>query len=78
MNVIFSEYGIEIIQRDGKQFINFDACEIVVEIIEIEITEEESQKAQKSEKDAYEVIIKLQNEKKPFRKSSIKFEQKFD
>lgn len=40
----------------------------MVKMIEIEITEEESLKAQKSERDAYELIIKLQNEKRPYKK----------
>lgn len=41
---------------------------IVVQMIEIEITEEESLKAQKSERDADELIIKLQNKKRPYKK----------
>lgn len=37
-------------------------------MIEVEITDDESIKAQKSNTDAYEVIIKLQNEKRPYNK----------
>lgn len=68
MDILFANYGINIIRRDGEIFISFDAGGIVVQMIEIEITEEESLKAQKSERDAYELTIKLQNEKKPYKK----------
>ncbi|MCP3779090.1 hypothetical protein UY416_12520 [Paenibacillus polymyxa] len=68
MDILFANYGINIIRRDGGIFIIFDAGGIVVQMIEIEITEEESLKAQKSERDAYELIIKLQNEKRPYKK----------
>lgn len=37
-------------------------------MIEVEVTEDESIKAQKSDTDAYEVIIKLQNEKRSYNK----------
>ncbi|MDY8021988.1 hypothetical protein [Paenibacillus polymyxa] len=68
MDILFANYGINIVRRDGRIFIIFDAGRIVVQMIEIEITEEESLKAQKSERDAYELIIKLQNEKRPYKK----------
>ncbi|MGP0576856.1 hypothetical protein ACTP13_07540 [Paenibacillus peoriae] len=68
MHILFAKYGINIVGRDGGIFIIFDAGGIVVQMIEIEITEEESLKAQKSERDAYELIIKLQNEKRPYKK----------
>ncbi|WP_328800441.1 hypothetical protein T3H97_17880 [Paenibacillus sp. LX16] len=72
MDILFAKYGINIIRRDGGIFISFDAGGIVVQMIEIEITEEESLKAQKSERDAYELIIKLQNEKERIRKFTDK------
>ncbi|RUT44530.1 hypothetical protein EJP82_18130 [Paenibacillus anaericanus] len=68
METLFSGYGIEIIERDKKLFIQYDAGEIVDLMIEVEVTEDESIKAQKSDTDAYEVIIKLQNEKRPYNK----------
>lgn len=54
---IFSGFGVEIFQRDGRFFIQYDAGEIAVQMCEQEVTEEEAVKAQKSEKDAYEVIL---------------------
>lgn len=68
METIFSGYGIEIIERDKKLFLQYDAGEIVDLMIEVEVTEDESIKAQNSDTDAYEVIIKLQNEKRPYNK----------
>lgn len=59
-DVIFSNYGVEIIKREGRFLIRYDAGEIVVEVREDEITEEEAAKAQKSEKDAYEVLLACQ------------------
>ncbi|KAF6628655.1 hypothetical protein H6F38_19210 [Paenibacillus sp. EKM208P] len=68
MDILSAKYAINIVRRDGGIFVSFDAGGIVVQMIEIEITEEESLKAQKSERDAYELIIKLQNEKRPYKK----------
>ena len=56
-NIIFSDYGIDILKRLERLYIRFDAGELVVHPKEIEITEEESVKAQMSEQDAYEVIL---------------------
>lgn len=59
--VIFSRYGIDIIERDSKLYIKYDSGHFSIKEIESEITEDESLKAQKSEKDAYKVIIATQN-----------------
>ena len=56
-DTIFSGFGIEIFKRDGRHFIRYDAGEIVVQFREEEITEDEAIKAQKSEKDAYEMLL---------------------
>lgn len=57
MEHIFSDFGIEIFKCKGKYFVRYDSGEIVSRLIEKEITEEEVIKAQKSEKDAYEMIL---------------------
>jgi hypothetical protein len=57
---IFSGFGIEVFKRDGRYFIRYDAGEIAVQFREEEITEEEAAKAQKSEEDAYEVLLACQ------------------
>ncbi|PQQ65693.1 hypothetical protein [Acetivibrio saccincola] len=57
MELVFSGFGIEIIKREGKFFVRYDSGETVSNMIEKEITEDEAIKAQKSEKDAYEVLL---------------------
>jgi propanediol utilization protein len=61
--IIFSDYGIDIFERNGKKYIRYDAGELVVQMREIQITEEEAVKAQISAKDAYNVIIACENRK---------------
>ena len=57
----FNDYGIELSVRDGRYFIRYDAGEIVDKIEEIEVSEEDARRAQISENDAYNVILKYQN-----------------
>jgi hypothetical protein len=54
---IFCGYGIRIFKREGHFYIEYDVGEIVVQMREVEVTEEEAQKAQRSEHDAYEVLM---------------------
>lgn len=62
MEKIFKGHGIEIIKRDDKNFLVYDAGEICDRMEEIQITEDEVVLAQKSSMDAYNIIIKYQNE----------------
>lgn len=55
--MIFTGFGVEILKRDGRYIIKYDSGEIISKIKEAEISEEEFLKAQKSEKDAYEVLL---------------------
>ncbi|WP_027088442.1 hypothetical protein [Cohnella panacarvi] len=59
---IFTGNGVEIENREGKYFMIYDAGEISDRMIEIEITEYEVEIAKKSSMDAYNIIIKYQNE----------------
>ena len=61
---VFSGYGVEIFRRDGRFFIRYDAGEIAVQMREDEISSEEASKAQKSEKDAYEVLLVCERREK--------------
>lgn len=61
---VFSGYGIEILKRGGRYFVRYDAGEIVIQPREDEITEEQALRAQRSEEDAYEVILNCQNMKR--------------
>ena len=62
-NVVFADFGIEIVERSGKLYIVVDSGRIAGRMEEIEITKEEAAKAQKSEQDAYEVLIARQKQK---------------
>jgi len=62
MEKIFTGNGIEIIKRDKMYYMIYDAGEICDRMEEIQITEEEVAIAQKSSMDAYNIIIKYQNE----------------
>lgn len=62
MEKIFAGNGIEIIYRDKKYYLIYDAGEISDRMDEIEITKEEVELAKKSSMDAYNIIIKYQNE----------------
>ena len=55
---IFSDYGCEIYERDGRFFIQYDSGESAgSSLLENEISIEEMEKAKLSETDAYEVIL---------------------
>ncbi|MDY0420555.1 hypothetical protein PYW49_23190 [Enterobacter sp. 170198] len=58
--LIFTGFGIDIIKRSGEYFIRYDTGTIAMIEKESKITLEEASKAQKSESDAYEVIIATQ------------------
>lgn len=59
-NVVFSDFGVEIIERDGRFFVRYDSGEIAAQFREDEISRDEAVKAQRSEEDAYEVLLGCQ------------------
>lgn len=59
---VFNGFGVIIIRRSGKLYIQYDAGEMNIRYQEAEISEEEAAKAQLSEKDAYEVLIACQGD----------------
>lgn len=61
MKSIFSNYGIEIFQENGKYFIRTDSGELVSRTLEFEVSKAEAEKAQLGEKEAYEVCMKHPN-----------------
>lgn len=65
MEQIYNEYGIEIIKKDGKFFMRYDAGEIAVQIREIEVSEEEVRQiqSQKNSKELYNYLIKNLNKR---------------
>jgi len=61
MNEVFTGYGIEINEKDGHYYLTYDEGEIAVQMTTIEVSKEDAEKAKQSENDAYQVIIKHQN-----------------
>lgn len=61
MEKIYSGNGIEIVKRDSKLFLIFDAGEICDRMEEFEISQEEMKLVQKSSMDAYNVILRHKN-----------------
>ena len=59
-DLLFSDYGIEVRRRDGRFFIRYDAGKVAVQMREDEISEEEFLSVQQSEKDAYGVLLRVQ------------------
>ncbi|WP_142255414.1 hypothetical protein [Bacillus sinesaloumensis] len=64
MKQIFSDYGIEIYDSKGHFYLTYDKGELVVNITTIEISKSDAEKAQLSAEDAYQVILKHQNNAK--------------
>lgn len=62
MEKIFVGNGIEIVKRDNVYYMIYDAGEICDRMEKIQITEAEVVLAQKSSMDAYNIIIKHQNQ----------------
>lgn len=59
--LIFTGYDIDIIKRNDNYYIRYDDGTIAMFEKESKITFDEALKAQKSENDAYEVIIATQS-----------------
>ncbi|QKJ85716.1 hypothetical protein PMPD1_0744 [Paramixta manurensis] len=64
VKVIFSGYGIDIIENNGIFYIKYDDGGLISKDIESEIIKEEAIKAQLSSKDASEIIILTQKRDK--------------
>jgi len=64
VKVIFSNYGIDIVEKNGELYIQYDDGGLVSKELESKITKDEALKAQKSPEDAYDVIILSQKRDK--------------
>jgi hypothetical protein len=63
--LIFSDFGCEIHERDGKFFISYESGEAAgSKLIEQEITVAEVRRAIVSEKAAYEVILEAEKRRR--------------
>lgn len=59
--VVFSDFGIEIIRRGGRLFMRYDSGGVASHLVEREISEQEAQQAQQSEQTAYRVILRCES-----------------
>lgn len=59
--LIFTGYGIDIVKKDDGYYIRYDDGTVAMFEKESKITFDEAMKAQKSENDAYEVIMATQS-----------------
>ena len=63
---IFTGYGCTVLERNGQFYIQYDSGESSgASLLEIEITSGEVERANKSEQDAYEVILAARNRGSP-------------
>jgi hypothetical protein len=58
--IIFEDYGITILKREGQLYVRYDTGELVIQMKESQITERQAHKARQSEQDAYEVLLAIQ------------------
>ena len=61
--IIFNNYGVILIEREGRFLIRFYSGGIVMKEEEEELSIDEAKKVQMSEKDAYEVLIAIEKKK---------------
>jgi hypothetical protein len=59
--VLWSDFGVELIQKNDRLFIRYDSGELVMSYVEDEITEVEATSLQRGEDEAYKVILAAQN-----------------
>lgn len=62
MNEIFSGFGTKIFSDGAKYYIEYDEGHFALKYVKKEISFIEAQKAQRSARDSYEVIIEIQKE----------------
>ena len=58
MKKIFDGFGIEVLTNKQKFYIRYDAGELLQNIVTIEVSKSDSEKAQESSEEAYKVILK--------------------
>lgn len=63
--ILFQGHGIGIILRDGKYYIRYDGGTFTIKMVENTVSFKEAEKAKKSERDAYEVILTAQGRERP-------------
>lgn len=64
MEKVFNGYGISIVKKDDKLYMLYDSGGLTMRYLIAEITEDESLKAQRSERGAYEVLLVIQSQRR--------------
>ena len=57
---VFEDYGIKIFIKGGKYYLEYDSGELASSVDVFEVSEVDADRAQKSEDDAYQVVLKHQ------------------
>lgn len=59
--IVFQRFGAEVLLRDGRYYIRYDAGGIAVRMKELPISAADAQRAGLSEQDAYRVILNAEH-----------------
>ena len=61
MEIVYKNEWMQIIKKGEQYIIQYNSGDLINSIREIEVSKDDALKAQKSEQNAYEVILKYQN-----------------
>lgn len=61
MEIVYKNDWMQIIKKDEQYIIQYNSGDLINSIREIKVSKDDALKAQKSEQNAYEVILKYQN-----------------
>jgi hypothetical protein len=61
METILEDEGIELLKEQSRYFLRFDAGELAVKMLDLEITEAEANSIVQDANNAYDIIIGYQN-----------------
>ena len=56
IEVVFSDYGVEVRQHDGRLFARFDRGGVAVDMVEVEITPVDFDRVKTGESEAYTLL----------------------
>ena len=62
MEIIFQNDWMQILQDNSKYIIQYNSGDLINSIREVEVSKADAEKAQTSDQNAYEVIIKYQKD----------------
>lgn len=59
-DLVFSGHGVVMLRRGDDFFIRYDSGELVPNEVEVQVSQEQAERAQLSESDAYDVLLATQ------------------